>query len=90
MRGSQDEIPFLERDLRELLDELCVKWGFCIPSGAYNEISRRSSLSAGEFASAVLQAEGMNPEYEKKWFRRLRDRFVEDFGEFVSADEYPA
>jgi hypothetical protein len=90
MRGSQDDIPLLERDLRDLLDELCVEWGFCIPPAACDEISRRSSLSAGEFASAVLQAEGMNPEYEKKWFQKLSDLFVGRFGEFVSADEYAA
>jgi hypothetical protein len=88
MQGSHDDIPFLQGDLRELLDELCVEWGFCVPPEAYNEICRRSSLSAEEFASAVLQAEGMNPEYEKKWFRSPSNRFVETFGAFVSADKY--
>jgi len=85
---SQDEIPFLERDLRQLLDELCVEWGFCVSPGAYDQIARRSSVTAEEFASVVVQAEGMNPEYEKKWFRTIRDRFVEQFGESVSADDY--
>ena len=90
MQSSQDDNRSLESDLREFLDELCVEWGFCIRPGPYNEISRSSSLSAEGFAGAVLQAEGMNPVYEQKWFRRLSDRFAERFGEFVSTDEYAA
>ena len=38
-------------------------------------------LSADEFANLVLEAEGMNPEREIEWFRRIRDRFIERFGE---------
>jgi len=87
MRPSQDETTLTEGELRRLLSVLCVEWGFCIPSEASEDISRRSSLSANEFATAVLQAEGMNPEHEKKWFQRIRDRFVEEFGERVTPDE---
>ena len=87
MRSSQDEISLSEVELRRLLGWLCIEWGFCIPPEASEDISRRASLSANEFASAVLQAEGMNPEYEEKWFQRIRDRFVEKFGERVTSDE---
>jgi len=87
MRSSQDEISLPEGELRRLLDVLCVQWGFCIPPETSEDISRRSSLTANEFAAAVLQAEGMNPEYEKRWFLRVRDRFIEKFGERVILDE---
>ena len=74
-------ITSLERDLRWLLDDLCTQWGFCISAEACDQIVRRSSLSADEFANLVLEAEGMNPEREIEWFRRIRDRFIERFGE---------
>lgn len=87
MGPGRDEIPLAEGELHWLLDVLCVEWGFCIPSEASEDISRRSSLTASEFATAVLQSEGMNPENEKEWFRRIRDRFVEEFGERITSDE---
>jgi len=87
MRPSQDEMTLPQGELRRLFDVLCVEWGFCIPSEASEDISRRSSLTVNEFATAVLQAEGMNPEYDKKWFLRIRDRFLEEFGERVTSDE---
>jgi len=83
-----NEIPLPEVELRRLLDVLCVEWGFCIPSKASEDICRHLSPSANEFATAVLRAEGMNPEYEKKWFLRIRDRFVEEFVERITSDAH--
>jgi hypothetical protein len=60
---------------------LCIEWGFCLPPKASDEIARSSTITAEEFAAAVLEAEEMNPEYEQKWFRRIRDRFIEEFPE---------
>jgi hypothetical protein len=69
-----------ENDLRRLLGALCREWGFCIPPEAQDEIAGRSTITAEEFATAVLEAEGMNPELEKKWFQRITARFIEEFG----------
>ena len=81
MRSKQDtNIPAMERELNYLLYDLCVHWGVCIPPVSAEEISQRASFSDEEFAEAVLIAEGMNPEYEKQWMRRISKKFTERFG----------
>jgi hypothetical protein len=84
MRSPVKNTPPLERELRRLLNWLCAEWGFCIPPGEAGRISQSASLSAEEFATAVLVAEGMNPEYEREWFRNIKRRFAEEFGSNVS------
>lgn len=70
----------LERDLRILLDRLCIEWGFCIPADAYSCIATKHHMEANEFAMEMLCAEGMIPEHETKWLRRIKQRFIEHFG----------
>ena len=74
------DTPPMEREVARLLDDLCVRWGFCIPPGSFEEVSKRSILSDLEFASSVLEAEEMNPQYEPEWVRRIAERFRERFG----------
>ena len=88
MERSDDEVSNLERALRWLLYDLCVKGGFCISSDTTDAIARRSSWTAEEFARAVLEAEGMNPDYEKKSLRGVKEWFVERFGEIVTANDF--
>ncbi len=78
-----------EDSIKTLLDELCVKWGLCTHPDAFDEISSRSYLTASEFASAVLDAEGISPEVETGLFRKLKRRFIDEFGaEIISVNEY--
>ena len=48
------------------------------------EVARRISelpyLEAEDFANQILIAEGMNPEYEKQWKRKISNKFIEKFG----------
>lgn len=81
-------MPSLERDILVLLDKLCLESGFCIPPVDAVRISQSASLTADEFASEVLRAEGMNPEYELSWYRAIRKCFIEVFGRSVSVDSY--
>jgi hypothetical protein len=77
------------RDLDYLLENLCVEWGFCthltgkdlMPSGA------GTSLTASEFARAVLRAENMSSD-EENWAQRIEGRFVARFGASVSLESY--
>ena len=80
--------PSLEKDLGDLLTKLCVEWGFCIPPSDFHRIAASQCLDAAEFATEVLRAEGLDPEYELQWFRKIKRRFVEQFGESVSAKDY--
>lgn len=78
----------LQRDLEFLLSDLCVEWGFCIPPVYAVKIAQSKELDGDEFAKAVLIAEGMNLEYEKQWYRRIRSRFETKFGLAVAAHAY--
>jgi hypothetical protein len=73
-------VPPLEREIQYLLYDLCVDWGVCIPPHDAERISVQKQYTAEQFASDVLLAEGMNPEYERKWLKKISAKFVERFG----------
>ena len=75
----------LEERLSHLLYELCVDWGFCIPPADAQRIASMKILTADQFAHAVLTAEGFVAEHEKQWFRQIRQRFVDRFGQDIRA-----
>jgi hypothetical protein len=70
----------LQEGISELLNWLCVEWGFCIPPDAAKHIAETQNVDAETFAREVLKAEGMNPDYEVKWLRKIKRRFVDEFG----------
>ena len=72
------DTPPMEQELRYLLGDLCVKWGFCIPPDDYDKISKKEHYHAIEFAQDVLKAEGM--EGYTEWTNRIAERFRERFG----------
>jgi hypothetical protein len=74
------DTPPMERELSYLLYDLCVIWGFCIPTVRAEEIRKTGRWSAKEFAINVVEAEGMNPEHEQEWVRRIAGKFRERFG----------
>jgi len=78
----------LPNDLDSLLDDLCREWGFCNRLTAADLFVEGAPLGAGEFARAVLQAEGMSSEYETSWMRRIRERLIARYGEFGSPESY--
>ncbi|MDH3196385.1 MAG: hypothetical protein OEL78_08745 [Hyphomicrobiales bacterium] len=84
MAWSRKRKPALSDDLKILLDDLCTQWGFCNHLTAEDLISERQGLTAEAFARAVLRAEGMNPEHEIEWMRRIRAKFIERYGSSVS------
>ncbi|MDB5692133.1 MAG: hypothetical protein JWO81_1196 [Alphaproteobacteria bacterium] len=78
----------LADDLNILLGDVCVQWGFCNRLSAEELIANGDSVTSNAFAAAVLTAEGMNPEYEIKWVRRLRRLFADRYGNAVSPETY--
>jgi hypothetical protein len=77
----------LEERLSHLLYELCVDWGFCIPPADAQRIASTKSLTADQFAYAVLTAEGSVAEYEARWFEQIRQRFVGRFGQEIRVED---
>lgn len=79
----------MEQALKELLMELCVDWGFCLPKDHQATIAKQPNYDALKFAFDVLKAEGMDPEIETKWVRQLSRKFIERFGsESISISDF--
>lgn len=77
---QKKNIPPMEREINYLLTDLCVKWGCCIPPDDWSEISKEEYYNSKSFAKDVVNAEGMDADYEKKWVRKISERFRERFG----------
>jgi hypothetical protein len=49
------------KQIQELLDLLCVKYGFCLPPAKQDEIVKRPAEDVLGFAEAVIAADGLDP-----------------------------
>ena len=67
----------MERELKTLLNDLCAKWGFCIPEEDFDSISKQQYYRAEDFALDVVLAEGL--EYSE-WVSKIGKRFKQRFG----------
>ena len=90
MTWSKKRKPDLIDDLDLLITDLCVQWGFCNHLRAGDLVQSDAPLTAEAFACAVLDAEGMNAEFEPGWRRRIRKKFTERYGSSVSRESYPS
>ena len=73
-------------EIEYFLHDLFVDCGFCISPQYAERISEADYWEADDFACQVLAAEGMNPEYEKQWRCKIRNRFAEKFGNDYKQD----
>lgn len=62
----------MEREINYLLADLCVKWGFCIPPNDQIEISKAAFYNSNDFAKDVVNAEGLDADYEKNGLEKFR------------------
>ena len=74
------DTPPMERELLNLLSDLCVKWGWCLPPDSDEKISKSESYIAKDFAKDVVNAEGLDADYEIKYVRDITNIFIERFG----------
>ena len=81
MRFKVDkDVPPMERELIYLLMDLCVKWGFCIAPDGFQQISKAEYYQAEDFAKDVIAADGLHPDYDTQWVKRISEKFKERFG----------
>jgi hypothetical protein len=78
----------LVEDLNILLGDLCTQWGFCNQLGGDELVRDYQIVTADDFAQAVLRAEGMNPEYELAWRRKMKRLFINRYGQSVSVGNF--
>ena len=88
MAFTEKRRPELKDDLGLLIGDLCSQWGFCNSLVPEDLVRTDCVLTATEFADAILRAEGMNPEYELHWRRRITRLFVARYGAETSPEEY--
>jgi hypothetical protein len=65
-RGVRHAGPVAEADdraivVQRLLDELCVRLGFCLPPRAQTRLRQSPPLDPDEFTDAIFAAERMDP-----------------------------
>ena len=70
----------MKKEIKGLLDWLCVEWGFCIPPKSAKKIIESEALEADKFAHAVLEAEGIDPNCDINWVRKISRKFIDKFG----------
>lgn len=80
----------LSEDLQGLLDYLCVEWGFCNQLTAADLLLQAARLEPSAFARAVLRAEGMDPDRNRNWMRRIGNLFERRYGCSVSQESFLA
>jgi len=62
------------RQTAYLLEELCVKFGFCLPPEANERVLSETPADAESFARAVFAAEGVDPEpSHRRLYREVLD-----------------
>ncbi len=65
-------------EVRQLLDDLCVHLGFCLPPLAKSQLEEMPPDDPDAFARAVFTAEGLNPDWvDRHLFRQVRNRIAE-------------
>ena len=77
----------MDKALEKLLNDLCVEWGFCSDPEPGKSLKSAQILDADEFACAVLNAEGMDCELEVEWRRKIRNKYIERFGNEINAND---
>ncbi len=77
----------MDQEINNLLGELCVEMGFCLPPKEQDRIASLGSWEAESFAKDVVSSEGLNPEYEAKHVRNIRNKFIEIFGSNVYSNK---
>jgi hypothetical protein len=75
-------------EVETLLADLCVGYGFCLPSHEHDKLLANPPQEVGAFADAVFIAEGLNPETaSRSTYRAVRDRVAASFARSVEKAE---
>jgi len=64
----------LTAEVRQLLHELCVDLGFCLPPEERQRLREAPPADADGFTGAVFAAEGLDPGPHSELWRQVRDR----------------
>lgn len=71
--------------VQQLLDELCVDLGLCLPPDQQHRLRRSPPLDVEAFTDAVRTAEGVDPHLDKALRRRVHERVGQQMPALVRA-----
>jgi len=63
-----------EAEVQQLLDELCVDLGFCLPADEQRRLRESPPVDADSFTDAVFEAEGLDAGLDKRLRKQVRER----------------
>jgi hypothetical protein len=63
-----------ESAVQQLLDELCVGLGFCLPPDEQRRLRESPPLDVDSFTDAVFEAEGLDAGLDGRLRRQVRER----------------
>lgn len=69
-----------------LSNKVCVELGFCEHRLNPDKFSSLSKLDGDTFSQIVLHEEGMDPNREIRWQRKLKRYFTEEFGDSLELE----
>ena len=85
---KQQRAATLDEDLDMLLDELCAKWNYRNDLTGAQLIAKKPTVTAIDFARAVLVADGLKPENEPNLVRQIKRKFIQRYGQQVTRETY--
>ena len=62
-----------------LLDDLCVRHGFCLPPAARTALVASPPADSHAFAAAVFRAEGLDPAVDKRLYAQVHGLIQQRF-----------
>jgi hypothetical protein len=75
-------------EVESLLSDLCVGYGFCLPSEEHDRLLANPPQDVLAFVDAVFIAEGLNPQTaDRNTYRAVRDRVAASFARSVEKSE---
>jgi hypothetical protein len=67
-----------------LLDDLCVRLGFCLPPSEHADLVEAPPPSVESFTDAVFRAEGLDPDANKQLRRQVTEMVSAAFARMES------
>lgn len=78
--------PPSQDDVQRLLYELCVDLGFCLPPAEHRRLREAPPADPDLFTDAVFEAEGMDPDEDRRLRRQVRDVVVRHMRGWATLD----
>ncbi|MEU1844417.1 hypothetical protein [Micromonospora sediminicola] len=78
-----------ESDVRGLLDELCVKLGFCLPPEVRRRLRESPPGGVDGFTDAIFEAEGMSGSEHPDLRRQVRAVVERHLSRWPGAGDHP-